>query len=221
MDSGSWFAIWAMWRRISFFVITPRRRLQKERQKEGEKFKTCAFLTSAKRTDILFCCQVLQEGPDEIFLYNSILRDTSQTESNLLLWFLMTPTSALATDSWQSLVWRRAESVEDYAVLLRAGNATLFLWADSTYTVRSKCFAKQKWNRVSERLHLIHTLWPWWNKKVKLIFQHKFKSIFKGCADVVHFVSSQCWGTPLEKYYCNMTSFALHRVIHNTYNISK
>lgn len=30
MDSGSWFAIWAMWRRISFFVIIPRRRLQGE-----------------------------------------------------------------------------------------------------------------------------------------------------------------------------------------------
>lgn len=27
MDSGSWFAIWAMWRRISFFVIIPRSRL--------------------------------------------------------------------------------------------------------------------------------------------------------------------------------------------------
>lgn len=40
MDSGSWFAIWAIWRRISFFVIIPRRRLQKERQKEVEKFTT-------------------------------------------------------------------------------------------------------------------------------------------------------------------------------------
>lgn len=28
IDAGSWFAVWAIWRRISFFVIMPRRRLK-------------------------------------------------------------------------------------------------------------------------------------------------------------------------------------------------
>lgn len=29
MEAGSWFAVWAIWRRISFFVIMPRRRLKR------------------------------------------------------------------------------------------------------------------------------------------------------------------------------------------------
>lgn len=115
-----------------------------------------------------------------------------------LLQFWRLHTSVLATDSWQSLLWRRAESVEDYAMLLRVGNTTLLLRADSTYTVRSKCFAKQQWNRVSERLHLIHTLWPWRTRKWSYFFQHKFKSIFKGCMEIGHFICLQCWGTLLE-----------------------
>lgn len=117
-------------------------------------------------------------------------------KSLLQFWWLHT--SVLATESWQSLVWRRAESVEDYAVLLRAGNATLFQWADSTYTVRSKCcetvVKQSEWTPPSHP----HTL-ALKNKKVKLFFQHKFKSIFKGCIEVVHLVCLQCWGTLLEK----------------------
>ena len=29
MEAGSWFAVWAIWRRISFFVMIPRRRLKR------------------------------------------------------------------------------------------------------------------------------------------------------------------------------------------------
>lgn len=29
IEAGSWFAVWAIWRRISFFVIMPRRRLKR------------------------------------------------------------------------------------------------------------------------------------------------------------------------------------------------
>lgn len=29
IEAGSWFAVWAIWRRISFFVIMPRRRLER------------------------------------------------------------------------------------------------------------------------------------------------------------------------------------------------
>lgn len=110
----------------------------------------------------------------------------SDPELNLCSNFWWPLTSVLATDRCQSLVWRRAESVEDYAVLLRAGNATLFLWADSTYTVRSKCceteVKQSEWTPPSHP----HTL-ALVNKKVKLIFQHKFKSIFKGCTDIAHY----------------------------------
>ena len=38
MDSGSWFIIWAMWRRTSFLVMMPRRRLNtKGTRSEEEK----------------------------------------------------------------------------------------------------------------------------------------------------------------------------------------
>ncbi len=39
---------------------------------------------------------------------------------------------------------------------------------------------------------------------MKLFVQHKFKSIFKGCIDVVHFDCLQCWGTLLGQNTCSM-----------------
>lgn len=33
IEAGSWFAVWAIWRRISFFVIMPRRRLKRINRK--------------------------------------------------------------------------------------------------------------------------------------------------------------------------------------------
>lgn len=34
IEAGSWFAVWAIWRRISFFVIMPRRRLKRINRKD-------------------------------------------------------------------------------------------------------------------------------------------------------------------------------------------
>lgn len=34
IEAGSWFAVWAIWRRISFFVIMPRRRLERINKKD-------------------------------------------------------------------------------------------------------------------------------------------------------------------------------------------
>lgn len=40
MEAGSWFAICAMWRRISFFVIIPSNRLQWERERHTDREHT-------------------------------------------------------------------------------------------------------------------------------------------------------------------------------------
>lgn len=40
MEAGSWFAICAMWRRISFFVIIPSNRLQGERERHTDREHT-------------------------------------------------------------------------------------------------------------------------------------------------------------------------------------
>lgn len=138
MDSGSWFAIWAMWRRISFFVITPRRRLQKERQKEEHKFTMSIFDECGENWHLVllpsfagrsrwdFCTTLFSEMAWIGVLTQNQILALILDDSNLRLGNRQLTVSGL-------------EKGRECGRLLRTGNATLFLWADSTYTVRSKC----------------------------------------------------------------------------------